>query len=107
MKKRSISGLLALLCAFAVMLSACHGQIAGRETTAAPTETAAASTEGQTQDPSASPDETQPAETEAPGLGIEALNEDLIKEKLHSDFPEAWAPTEAWDKEWANDRRWS
>ena len=71
MKKRSVSGLLALLCAFAVMLSACHGQIAGRETTAAPTETVAASTEGQTQDPSASPDETQPAETKAPGLGIE------------------------------------
>jgi multiple sugar transport system substrate-binding protein len=71
MKKRSVSGLLALLCAFAVMLSACHGQIAGSETTVAPTETAAASTEGQTQDPSASPDETQPAETKAPGLGIE------------------------------------
>ena len=44
---------------------------------------------------------------DAPGLGIEALNEDLIKEKLHQDFPEAWAPTDAWDKEWANDRRWS
>ena len=44
---------------------------------------------------------------DTPGLGIEALNEDLIREKLHPDFPEAWASTEAWDKEWANDRRWS
>lgn len=42
-----------------------------------------------------------------PGLGIESLNEDLIKEHLHEDFPEAWAPTTEWDKEWANDRRWS
>ena len=33
--------------------------------------------------------------------------EELIKEKLHEDFPEAWGDTSAWDKEWANDRRWS
>ena len=44
---------------------------------------------------------------DTPGLGIESLNEDLIREKLHHDFPEAWASTEEWDKEWANDRRWS
>lgn len=44
---------------------------------------------------------------DAPGLGIEELNEELIKEKLHGDFPEAWASTTEWDKEWANDRRWS
>lgn len=42
-----------------------------------------------------------------PGLGIESLNEELIREKLHPDFPEAWAPTTEWDKEWANDRQWS
>ena len=42
-----------------------------------------------------------------PGLGIESLNEELIKEKLHPDFPEAWAPTDEWDKEWSNDRQWS
>ncbi|MFA6815124.1 MAG: mandelate racemase/muconate lactonizing enzyme family protein, partial [Lentisphaeria bacterium] len=42
-----------------------------------------------------------------PGLGIEALNEELIHEKLHSDFPVAWEETRNWDKEWANDRRWS
>lgn len=44
---------------------------------------------------------------DAPGLGIEALNEKLIAEKLHADFPAAWAPTDEWDKEWANDRQWS
>ena len=43
----------------------------------------------------------------APGLGIEELNEKLIQEKLHKDFPVAWAPTTEWDKEWANDRLWS
>jgi L-alanine-DL-glutamate epimerase-like enolase superfamily enzyme len=42
-----------------------------------------------------------------PGLGIDELNEDLIASKLHADFPEAWAPTDHWDREWANDRRWS
>ena len=44
---------------------------------------------------------------DAPGLGIESLNEELIKRQLHKDFPEAWAPTDEWDKEWSNDRRWS
>ena len=43
----------------------------------------------------------------APGLGIEALNEELIREKAHADFPEPWAPTAEWDREWANDRQWS
>ena len=44
---------------------------------------------------------------ECGGLGIESLNEELIKRQLHPDFPEAWAPTDEWDKEWSNDRRWS
>lgn len=42
-----------------------------------------------------------------PGLGIESLNEELIAEKAHADFPEPWNSTEEWDKEWANDRQWS
>ncbi len=44
---------------------------------------------------------------DAPGLGIESLNEELIQEKLHPDFPEAWGSTDEWNKEWANDRQWS
>lgn len=42
-----------------------------------------------------------------PGLGISELNEKLIEEKLHADFPSAWESTESWNKEWANDRQWS
>lgn len=42
-----------------------------------------------------------------PGLGIESLNEELIAKNAHPDFPEPWNSTEEWDKEWANDRRWS
>ena len=44
---------------------------------------------------------------DAPGLGIESLNEDLVKEHACADFPEPWSPTTEWDTEWANDRRWS
>ncbi|MFA6568942.1 MAG: mandelate racemase/muconate lactonizing enzyme family protein [Victivallales bacterium] len=44
---------------------------------------------------------------DTPGLGIESLNEELITEKLHADFPVAWEATDGWDKEWANDRQWS
>ena len=44
---------------------------------------------------------------DTPGLGIEALNEALIQEKAHADFPEIWGTTDNWNKEWANDRRWS
>ena len=42
-----------------------------------------------------------------PGLGIDELNEELIAEKLHADFPVAWESTDSWDKEWSNDRQWS
>lgn len=42
-----------------------------------------------------------------PGLGFDELNEELIAEKLHADFPVAWESTEQWDKEWSNDRQWS
>ena len=44
---------------------------------------------------------------DAPGLGIEALNEDLIQSYLHESFPEAWSSTDGWNDEWSNDRRWS
>ena len=42
-----------------------------------------------------------------PGLGIDELNEKLVAKHLCKDFPPAWAPTDEWDREWANDRRWS
>ena len=44
---------------------------------------------------------------DAPGLGIESLNEELIKQHIHKDIPGCWEPTEQWDTEWSNDRLWS
>lgn len=44
---------------------------------------------------------------DTPGLGIEALNENLIAEHLHEKAEGAWLPTTQWDNEWANDRTWS
>jgi L-alanine-DL-glutamate epimerase-like enolase superfamily enzyme len=44
---------------------------------------------------------------EGPGLGIESLNEDVLREHLHPDFPELWAPTTHWDDEYPHDRTWS
>ena len=42
-----------------------------------------------------------------PGLGIDELNEKLIKKQACKDFPPPWTPTKEWDREWSNDRRWS
>ena len=42
-----------------------------------------------------------------PGLGIDELNEKLIKKQAGADFPPPWSPTKEWDREWSNDRRWS
>ena len=42
-----------------------------------------------------------------PGLGIDELNEELIKEHIHEKYPGVWEPTTEWDNEWANDREWS
>ena len=42
-----------------------------------------------------------------PGLGIDSLNEELIAQHIHADYPGQWEPTTAWDNEWANDREWS
>ena len=44
---------------------------------------------------------------DAPGLGIESLNEELIEKFRKADCPLAWSDTTAWDGEWANDREWS
>lgn len=42
-----------------------------------------------------------------PGLGIEALNEELIAQHIHEKYPGQWESTQMWDNEWANDRLWS
>jgi L-alanine-DL-glutamate epimerase-like enolase superfamily enzyme len=42
-----------------------------------------------------------------PGLGIESLNEDVIRKHLHPDHPGYFEPTLEWDKERSWDRLWS
>ncbi|KRW91379.1 mandelate racemase [Alicyclobacillus tengchongensis] len=42
-----------------------------------------------------------------PGLGIEALNDDVIRAHLHPDIPGLWEPTDTWNDEWSHDRLWS
>lgn len=44
---------------------------------------------------------------DAPGLGIESLNEELIEKFRKADCKQPWSDTSDWDKEWANDREWS
>ena len=44
---------------------------------------------------------------DAPGLGIESLNEELIAQHLDPAESELWAPTTQWDNEYCHDRLWS
>ncbi len=44
---------------------------------------------------------------DAPGIGIEDIDEETVKKYLHEDYPDFFEDTSAWDKEWANDREWS
>ncbi len=45
--------------------------------------------------------------TEQTGLGIDDLNDEVLAEHLHPDYPELWAPTDAWNTDPAHDRLWS
>lgn len=42
-----------------------------------------------------------------PGLGIESLNDELIKAHLHPDIPGVWEPTDEWNSDPSHDRLWS
>ena len=44
---------------------------------------------------------------DTPGLGIESLNDEVIKEHISPEDPGLWEPTDAWDHEFAHDRLWS
>ena len=44
---------------------------------------------------------------DAPGLGIESLNDEVLKKHLHEDSNGIWKETSEWDDEWSNDRTWS
>lgn len=41
---------------------------------------------------------------QAPGLGIESLNEDVLRAHINPDIPGIWETTTAWNKEFSNDR---
>jgi L-alanine-DL-glutamate epimerase-like enolase superfamily enzyme len=41
-----------------------------------------------------------------PGLGV-TLNDEVVKQHLHPDYPGYFLPTPEWDKERSNDRLWS
>ena len=41
------------------------------------------------------------------GLGIEDINEDLVKQYIHKDYQGYFEDSSEWDKEWSNDREWS
>jgi gluconate/galactonate dehydratase len=43
----------------------------------------------------------------APGLGIEALNDEVIAAHFHPDVPGLWETTEQWNDHWSHDRLWS
>ena len=44
---------------------------------------------------------------DAPGLGIESLNEELLEKLVCKNIPGVWEPTDNWDNDICNDRLWS
>ena len=44
---------------------------------------------------------------DAPGLGIESLNDAVIAQHLDPNDPGLWEPTDQWDGDWSHDRLWS
>jgi len=45
--------------------------------------------------------------TDKPGLGIEVLDDDVLRAHMNPKRPGLWEDTSAWDGEWAHDRIWS
>ena len=45
--------------------------------------------------------------SDAPGLGIESLNDEVIAEHLHPAVPGIWESTDAWNTRYVHDRIWS
>ncbi|MDH7569480.1 MAG: mandelate racemase/muconate lactonizing enzyme family protein [Armatimonadota bacterium] len=42
-----------------------------------------------------------------PGLGIDDLNDEVLREHLAPGQPGLWPPSDQWDHEWSHDRTWS
>lgn len=45
--------------------------------------------------------------SDAPGLGIESLNDEVIRAHTHPSLTEPWLPTEEWNTRYVYDRIWS
>ena len=45
--------------------------------------------------------------SDAPGLGITELNDEVIREHMHSRVKGLWESTDSWNTEWSHDRTWS
>lgn len=45
--------------------------------------------------------------TDKPGLGIDDLDDEVLKEHINPDRPGMWEDTSQWDNEWVHDRIWS
>ncbi|MFD1673858.1 mandelate racemase/muconate lactonizing enzyme family protein [Alicyclobacillus fodiniaquatilis] len=45
--------------------------------------------------------------SDAPGLGIEELNDEVIAAHVHPDIPGVWESTDSWNDYLSNDRLWS
>lgn len=45
--------------------------------------------------------------SDAPGLGITELNDEVIREHMHSRVKGLWESTDNWNTEWSHDRTWS
>jgi gluconate/galactonate dehydratase len=44
---------------------------------------------------------------DAPGLGIESIDDEVIAEHIFADIPGMWEPTDQWNDDWSHDRLWS
>ncbi len=44
---------------------------------------------------------------EKPGLGIDDLNDDVLRQHLQDGARGLWEPTDRWDDEYSWDRTWS
>ncbi len=45
--------------------------------------------------------------SDRPGLGIERLDDEVLKEHINPKRPGLWLETEQWNQEWSHDRIWS
>ena len=45
--------------------------------------------------------------TEAPGLGIDDLDDEVIRAHIAATQKDIWLPTDQWDNEYSSDRTWS